>query len=50
MEFEGFFSQYYFCSVYEFIKRQKMDQRAIDIELDKAKFITDIGNMSEFRI
>jgi AraC family transcriptional regulator len=46
------FSKYYFCrsfkeatgeSVYEFIKRLKMDQSAIDIKLEKDKPITDIG-------
>jgi AraC family transcriptional regulator len=46
------FSKYYFCrsfkeatgeSVYEFIKRLKMDQSAIDIKLEKEKSITDIG-------
>ena len=46
------FSKYYFCrsfkmvtgeSVYEFIKRLKMDQSAIDIKLEKNKTITDIG-------
>jgi len=46
------FSKFYFCrsfkavtgeSVYEFIKRLKMDQSAIDIKLDKNKPITDIG-------
>ena len=46
------FSKFYFCrsfkeatgeSVYEFIKRLKMDQSAIDIKLEKNKPITDIG-------
>jgi AraC family transcriptional regulator len=46
------FSKYYFCrsfkeatgeSVYEFIKRLKIDQSAIDIKLEKDKSITDIG-------
>ena len=46
------YSQYYFSrsfrevtgeSVYEFIKRLKMDQSAIDIKLEKNKPITDIG-------
>lgn len=46
------FSKFYFCrsfkkvtgeSVYEFIKRLKMDQSAIDIKLKKNKAITDIG-------
>jgi AraC family transcriptional regulator len=46
------FSKYYFSrsfkevtgeSVYEFIKRLKMDQSAIDIKLGKKKAITDIG-------
>lgn len=46
------FSRYYFCrsfkkvtgeSVYDFIKRLKMDQSAIDIKLEKSKSITDIG-------
>lgn len=46
------FSKYYFCrsfkeatgeSVYEFIKRLKMDQSAINIKLEKNKPITDIG-------
>lgn len=46
------FSKFYFCrsfkevtgeSVYEFIKRMKMDQSAIDIKLKKNKPITDIG-------
>lgn len=46
------FSKYYFCrsfkeatgeSVYEFIKRLKMDQSAINIKLEKNKSITDIG-------
>lgn len=46
------FSKFYFCrsfkkatgkSVYEFIKRLKMDQSAIDIKLVKNKPITDIG-------
>jgi AraC family transcriptional regulator len=46
------FSKYYFSrsfkevtgeSVYEFIKRLKMDQSAIDIKLEKSKSITDIG-------
>ncbi len=46
------FSKFYFCrsfkevtgeSVYEFIKRLKMDQSAIDIKLKKNKTITDIG-------
>ena len=46
------FSEYYFCrcfkaatgeSVYEFIKRLKMDQSAVDIKLIKDRPITDIG-------
>jgi len=46
------FSKYYFCrsfkevtgeSVYEFIKRLKVDQSAVDIKLKKNKPITDIG-------
>jgi len=46
------FSEYYFCrsfkaatgeSVYEFIKRLKMDQSAVDIKLIKNRLITDIG-------
>ncbi len=46
------FSKYYFCrsfkevtgeSVYEFIKRLKMDQSAIDIKLERSRSITDIG-------
>ena len=46
------FSEYYFCrcfkaatgeSVYEFIKRLKMDQSAVDIKLIKDRTITDIG-------
>ncbi len=46
------FSKFYFCrsfkevtgeSVYEFIKRMKMDQSAVDIKLGKSKPITDIG-------
>lgn len=46
------FSKYYFSrsfkevtgeSVYEFIKRLKMDQSAIDLKLEKDKPITDIG-------
>ncbi|MDP4133242.1 MAG: AraC family transcriptional regulator [Bacillota bacterium] len=46
------FSKFYFCrsfkavtgeSVYEFIKRLKMDQSAVDIKLEKNKPITDIG-------
>ncbi len=46
------FSKFYFCrsfkevtgeSVYEFIKRLKMDQSAINIKLEKNKTITDIG-------
>ncbi len=46
------FSKYYFCrsfkeatgeSVYEFIKRLKLDQSAINIKLEKNKSITDIG-------
>ncbi len=46
------FSTFYFCrsfkkitgeSVYEFIKRLRMDQSAIDIKLEKNKPITDIG-------
>lgn len=46
------FSKFYFCrcfkevtgeSVYEFIKRLKMDQSAIDLKLEKNKPITDIG-------
>jgi len=46
------FSKFYFCrsfkavtgeSVYEFIKRLKMDQSAIEIKLEKSKPITDIG-------
>lgn len=46
------FSEYYFCrsvkavtgeSVYEFIKRLKMDQSAIDIKLEKKRPITEIG-------
>ena len=47
-----YFSKFYFCrsfkvvtgeSVYEFIKRMKMDQSAVDIKLEKKKPITDIG-------
>ncbi len=46
------FSKYYFDrsfkeatgeGVYEFIKRLKMDQSAVDLKLDKEKPITDIG-------
>jgi AraC family transcriptional regulator len=46
------YSEYYFCrafkaatgeSVYEFIKRLKMDQSAVDIKLIKDRPITDIG-------
>jgi AraC family transcriptional regulator len=46
------FSKYYFCrsfkvvtgeSVYEFIKRLKMDQSAIDLKLERTRSITDIG-------
>ncbi len=46
------FSKFYFCrsfkeatgeSVYEFIKRLKMEQSAIDLKLEKNKPITDIG-------
>ncbi len=46
------FSEYYFCrsfkaatgqSIYEFIKRLKMDQSAVDIKLIKDRPITDIG-------
>lgn len=46
------FSKFYFCrsfkkvtgeSVYEFIKRLKIDQSAIDLKLDKEKPITEIG-------
>lgn len=46
------FSKYYFCrsfkeatgeSVYEFIKRLKVDQSAVDIKLEKNKPITEIG-------
>lgn len=46
------FSKFYFCrsfkevtgeSVYEFIKRLKLDQSAVDMKLEKNKSITDIG-------
>ena len=46
------FSKFYFCrsfkeatgeNVYEFIKRLKMDQSAIELKLEKNKAITDIG-------
>jgi len=46
------FSEFYFCrsfkaatgkSVYEFIKRLKMDQSAVDIKLNKDRSITEIG-------
>lgn len=46
------YSKYYFCrsfkavigeSVYEFIKRMKLDQSAIEIKLEKTKPITDIA-------
>lgn len=46
------FSEFYFCrcfkaatgeSVYEFMKRLKMDQSAVDIKLVKDRSITDIG-------
>ena len=46
------FSEFYFCrsfkeatgeSVYEFIKRLKMDQSAVDLKLVKNRPITDIG-------
>ena len=46
------FSKFYFCrsfqqvtgeSVYEFIKRLKLDQSAVDMKLKKNKSITDIG-------
>lgn len=46
------YSEYYFCrsfkaatgeSVYQFMKRLKMDQSAIDIKLKKEQSITDIG-------
>lgn len=46
------FSKFYFCrcfkevtgeSVYEFIKRLRMDQSAIDIKLGKSRQISDIG-------
>ncbi|MDF3001814.1 MAG: AraC family transcriptional regulator [Bacillota bacterium] len=47
-----YFSKFYFCrsfkamtgeSVYEFIKRMKMDQSAVEIKLEKKKPITNIG-------
>lgn len=47
-----YFSKYYFCrsfkavtgeSVYEFIKRLKLEQSAIEIKLEKTKPITNIG-------
>ncbi len=46
------FSKFYFCrmfkevtgeSIYAFMKRLKMDQSAVDINLEKQKAITDIG-------
>lgn len=46
------FSKFYFCrsfkevtgeSVYEFIKRLKLDQSAVDMKLERGKAITDIG-------
>lgn len=46
------FSKFYFCrcfknvtgeSVYEFIKRMRMDQSAVDIKLGKSRQISDIG-------